>query len=245
MYVSRPLLFIGIGLLTIPISFVVALLQSGVVRAGTLAGVDPGGEDGGIRVSVVVGLSTLLTLFGIAFVFAACTRAIAEIDAGREVDVRRAYRMALGSALPVFGALGIAIVVVTLLGLSLFLIPLAVWLVVRWALLVPAAELEGCSALGALRRSGSLVRRQWLKVASLVIAAALLAILAGPLLGALLLLLVDLPFGVVNVVAGIVYAVAMPFVAATTTYVYYDTLVRERLDTSSGAPDELPAEISI
>ena len=30
--------------------------------------------------------------------------------------------------------------------------------------------------------------------------------------------------------AGLVYAVAMPFVGIATTYVYYDTLVRERLD---------------
>jgi hypothetical protein len=34
----------------------------------------------------------------------------------------------------------------------------------------------------------------------------------------------------------------MPFVGLTTTYVYYDTLVRERLDDGS-AVTELPAEI--
>ena len=35
----------------------------------------------------------------------------------------------------------------------------------------------------------------------------------------------------------------MPFGASATTYVYYDTLVRERLAETAPAPDELPAEI--
>jgi hypothetical protein len=35
----------------------------------------------------------------------------------------------------------------------------------------------------------------------------------------------------------------MPFVGITTTYVYYDTLVRERLHEAEPAPGELPAEI--
>jgi ABC-type sulfate transport system permease subunit len=80
-------------------------------------------------------------------------------------------------------------------------------------------------------------------VGTLVAGAGFLAIAAGPFLGALLILLVDAPFALVNVVAGLVYAVAMPFVGVTTTYVYYDTLVRERLDETATAPRELPAEI--
>ena len=84
---------------------------------------------------------------------------------------------------------------------------------------------------------------QWLKVGTLVVVAAAIAIVAGPLLGALLILLVDAPFGLVNVLAGLVYAVAMPFVGIATTYVYYDTLVRERLEETEAPAAELPAEI--
>jgi hypothetical protein len=124
---------------------------------------------------------------------------------------------------------------------SIILLPIAVWLVVRWALVVPTVELEDCRALGALRRSGELVRRQWLKVGTLVAAAALIAVAAGPLLGALLILFAGAPFGLVNVVAGLVYAVAMHFVGVATTYVYYDTFVRERLEEAE-PPSVLPAE---
>jgi hypothetical protein len=243
MYVSRPRLFLGLGLLAIPVTFVVAGLQSVLIRATSLVGISPDGEGGGIRVALAVGIGTVLTLLALGFVQAASARAIAEIDAGRGVSVLGAYGMALDSIRPLLGALVIAVTVVTVLWLSLFLIPIAIWLVVRWALLVPVAELEERSALEALQRSAELVRREWLKAGTLVAAAAFLAVVAGPLLGALLILLVDAPFELVNVVAGLVYAVAMPLVGITTTYVYYDTLVRERLDESVPAAGELPAEI--
>jgi hypothetical protein len=243
MYASRPRLFLGLGLLAIPVTFVVAGLQSVLIRATSLVGISPDGEGGGFRVGLAVGIGTVLTLLALGFVQAASARAIAEIDAGRGVSVLGAYGMALDSIRPLLGALVIAVTVVTVLWLSLFLIPIAIWLVVRWALLVPVAELEERSALEALRRSAELVRREWLKAGTLVAAAAFLAVVAGPLLGALLILLVDAPFELVNVVAGLVYAVAMPLVGITTTYVYYDTLVRERLDESVPTAGELPAEI--
>jgi hypothetical protein len=49
------------------------------------------------------------------------------------------------------------------------------------------------------------------------------------------------PFALVNIVAGLVYVVAMPFVALATSYAYFDARVREEL--SSREPDLLPAEI--
>jgi hypothetical protein len=47
----------------------------------------------------------------------------------------------------------------------------------------------------------------------------------------------------VNVVAGVIYAVTMPFVALTTAYVYFDARVRTEL--ADEAPAQLPAEISL
>ena len=44
-----------------------------------------------------------------------------------------------------------------------------------------------------------------------------------------------------NVVAGVIYAVTMPFVALTTTYVYFDRRVADEL--GEPARSELPAEI--
>ena len=69
-------------------------------------------------------------------------------------------------------------------------------------------------------------------------------LVAGPLLGVVLILVTDAPFWLVNVVAGVVYAVAMPFVALTTTYVYFDARTRTELE-GEPAPGVLPAEIAL
>ena len=72
---------------------------------------------------------------------------------------------------------------------------------------------------------------------------ALLALAAGPLVGALLIALTDVPLAMLNVVAGVVYALAMPFVALTTTYVYFDARVSEELEPAM--PETLPAEVEL
>ena len=100
---------------------------------------------------------------------------------------------------------------------------MAIWLGGRWLLLAQAVELEGMSAVGGLRRSSALVRGRWLRVASLVGVGALIALVLGPFLGALLILLTSAPLALMNVVAGVVYALTMPFVALTTSYVYFDS----------------------
>jgi len=67
---------------------------------------------------------------------------------------------------------------------------------------------------------------------------------AGPLIGTLLILATDAPFWLVNVLAGIIYTVAMPFVALTTAYVYFDARTRQEL-VDERSPAELPAEIEL
>jgi hypothetical protein len=244
MYVDRILLFVGIGLLLVPIALLVSLLQALLLHATSVVGVQTGGEDSGVLAFFVLAIGTALTLLGLGLVQAATARALVEIDEGAPIGPVRAYRLAADSVAPLFGALVLAAVVVSLLASSLFLLPVAVWLAGRWALIVPAIELEGASAFGALRRSGRLVRRRWLKVSSLIVVGGAAAILVGPLLGVLLILVTDAPFWLVNVVAGVFYAVTMPFVALTTAYVYFDARVRGEL-AGEHEPAELPAEIEL
>lgn len=245
MYLGRPRLFIGIGLVTIPISIVVALIQSGVLGVAGLIGLAPSGEGGGIRAELVLAVGGILTLFGLAFVQAAAARAMVEVDAGRDVGVVRAFRLTLDSVRSLLGAAAIAVPIVTLLTLTVILIPVAAFLAVRWALFVPCVELEGCGAVRSLRRSGSLVRREWWKVLSLVVVTSFLVIIVGPVAGGLLLLGTSVPYAFVNVVAGLLYAVLMPLIGITTTYVYFDTRTREELATREPSVAELPAEIAL
>jgi hypothetical protein len=244
MYRHRLGLFVGIGLLLVPISLFVAVLQTAVLTLSSIAGISNEGQGGGILVLLVVAFGTALTLLGIGLVQAATARALVEIDAGRPVGALRAYRLAAGSVVPLLGALVIAALTVLLLASSLFLLPVAIWLAVRWALIAPVIALEELSAVQALRRSGRLVEKDWLKVGSLTIVGAAVALVSGPLVGALLIILTDAPLQSLDAVAGIIYALAMPFVALTTAYVYFDTRVRAELGVVPG-PDRLPAEIEL
>ncbi|MFL5979259.1 MAG: hypothetical protein ACJ76O_11630 [Gaiellaceae bacterium] len=243
MYVDRLGLFLGIGLLVLPISLLVTLLQAFVLHATSILGIQTGDGSNGLLSFVVLAIGTALTLLGLGLVQAATARALVELDRGERVGPVRAYRLASDELGRLFAALVIAVLAVSLLASTFFLLPVAVWLAGRWALLVPAAELEAGSALGALRRSGRLVRGRWLKVASLIVAGGAVVLVAGPLLGVVLILATAAPFWLVNVVAGIVYALTMPFVALTTAYVYFDARIRTELE--GEYPAQLPAEIEL
>ena len=244
MYMARFPLFVGIGVVFVPIALLVSLLQALVLHATNVLGVQTAGESNGLVAVVVLAIGTSLTLLALGVTQAATARVLVEIDEGRPIGALRAYRLAADSVAPLLGALLVATVIVSLLASSIFLLPIAVWLAGRWALIAPAIELERVSALRALRRSGRLVHRRWLKVASLIVLGGGLVLVAGPLVGVGLILGTDAPFWLVNVIAGIVYALAMPFVALTTGYLYFDARARQEA-VDEADPAELPAEFGL
>ena len=169
--------------------------------------------------------------------------ALVHLDEGRSIGPIGAYRIAIRKLRPLLGSLALAVAAWFLLSASTILFPLAIWLAVRWGLLGQVVELEARTGAGALRRSSELVRGRWLHVASLVGVGTVLAFAAGPILGALLILATDAPLPLLNVVAALVYALTLPFVALTTSYVYFDA--RTRFELQARDPDKLPAEIEL
>jgi hypothetical protein len=244
MYVRRPRLFLGIGVLLIPLGVLISILQALVIGGFGLVAVDVTGESAGALVLLVLAVGTTLALLGFALVQAATVRALVEIDRGRSIGPIHAYRLALQKVGPLLRGLGIAAAAWVALTATGVLIPVAIWLAVRWILLAQVVELEERAGVGGLRRSAELVRRRWLRVATLVGIGAVLALAAGPFLGALLILLTDAPPPLLNIIAGVVYALAMPFIALTNSYVYFDARVRHEL-APERAPDELPAEVEL
>jgi hypothetical protein len=244
MYRRRVALFLGMGVLLVPISLLITLLQAVILHATSIFGIQTGGESSGLAAFLALTIGTTMTLLGLGLVQAATARALVVLDRGEDVGVLDAYRLAFDSVVPLFGALLVATLAVSLLASTFYLVPIAVWLAGRWALAVPVVELEEARAVGALRRSGELVRGHWLKVGSLIVAGGAVVLVVGPLLGALLILVTDAPFWLVNVVAGVIYAVTMPFVALTTAYVYFDARVRLELE-GEHLVAKLPAEIGL
>ena len=244
MYRERWRLFLAIGVLFIPLAAVISLLEAVVLGGFGLLGLDATGESAGAFVLLVVAVGATLTLLGVTLVQAAIAGALLEIDEGKRPGPIHAYRLAFAKLRPLAGSLVVAVAVCVALTATALLIPIAVWLAVRWALLAQAVAVEDRSALNALRRSVELVRGRWFRVASLVGAGAVIVLVAGPLLGALLIIATDAPLPLLNVVAGVVYALAVPFVALTTTYVYLDARVRLELEPPD-ARAELPSELDL
>ena len=87
-----------------------------------------------------------------------------------------------------------------------------------------------------MRHGGS----RWARSA---VSGAALALIAGPLVGAVLILLTRSRSCWLNLIAGVVYAIALPFVAITTTYLYFDVRVRDEV--AEEASGTLPAEIVV
>ncbi len=244
MYVKRPGLFLGLGVLLVPIAFAITLVQWLLLEGIDLVGVVTGEAAGSwALLAAIVGLT--LTLLGLGLVQAAAACALVELDAGRPIGAVGAYRLAWQHIRPLLGAIALWVAVWVVLTATVFLIPVAVWLAVRWALVAPVVVLEGRRRpLPALRRSGELVRHRWIRVASLVGVSGALALLLGPLFGAILIFVSDVPLAFLNIVAGLVYALAMPFVALVTGYVYFDGRARFELEPKVRV-SELPAEIQL
>jgi hypothetical protein len=243
MYVKRPALMLGLGVLLIPISFLITFLQWVLLGGlGLLGSVT--GEAASVFAFLAVIVGASLTFLGLGLVQAATACALVEIDAGRPIGAVAAYRLALQRFRPLVRAVALYVAVWVVLTGTVILIPVAIWLAIRWCLAAPVVELEDRRAYASLRRSGELVRHRWIRVGSLVGVSGAVAILAGPLLGAILIFLTETPLAFLNVVAGVVYALAMPFVALVTAYVYFDARTRVELEPIERI-DELPAEIQL
>ena len=249
MTLAHPRVFLGIGLLFLPAGILISLLQALIFRVGFLDSlVTAAGERNAFVASLAFGFGVVISLFVVGIVQAATARAVAGIDAGRPVSAASAYRAVLVDARPLLIALAIAVAALIVLNLTIFLIPVAVYLIVRWALLAVVIGVEGApvSGLGALRRSSSLTQGHWWRAGSLTLGVLGLALLSGPFIGALALLLTGASFNVVNLIAAVVYVVVMPFAAVVMTYLYFDLRVRHQLEAADPARrGELPSELTV
>ena len=142
---------------------------------------------------LAVAIGTAFTILGLALVQAATACALVDIDSEKErPDPVTAYRQAFSRTKPLLGSVAIVAVVWALCTWTAFLIPIGIWLAVRWALVAQVVELKGqprdrrpCTGVRSSRAGtggGS---------ESIVSTSTGLAIVAGPFVGAMLILLTD------------------------------------------------------
>ena len=224
---ENPRTFIGIGAVFIPVSMVAAAVQWVLFHRTGLAGfVDLDGKRGAITAFLALLIGDLGGVFAAAAVTGAVSAALHELDADRPVRALRAYRLAGRNARALVGATALQFALILLLVLSVIGIPFAVYYFIRTSLFAQACVLEDHSVIGSLRASARLIRRHWWRTFGFTAMIDIIAILSGPLLGVLILLLTPGSLTLINLTGSIVYTLVVPYAAIALTLYYFDLQAR-------------------
>lgn len=239
-YKRSPRVFLGIGLIFLPLGLLITLIQWIAFRvAGFAALVDEAGERNAFVATLALGLGVLISLLGFAVAQAATAWALTRIDAGETVRPGAAYRAILPRLRPLLLSLAVVVVVQLILDLTIVLIPVAIFLLGRWALFAVLAGRDEEGGRGLLRRSATLSHGHWWRVASIGIGVTAVAFLVGPLLGLLALVATSASFNVINIISAVVYVALLPYPAIAMTYLAGD--LRARHAAEDARPDPAPA----
>jgi hypothetical protein len=244
MYFGHPRLFLMIGLLFFPLGALISGLQYLVFRVGGLNGlVASAGSTNAVVDFLAIMLGIVFTVFGLAVIQSATAIAMVEIDRGRDVTARIAYKKTFPKLRSLLGTVLIVALALTIVSFTAIGTLVAVFLIVRWSFLAQVLVLEDTSGVTGLHRSAQLVKGSWWRVASMILFVTVVALLLGPLFGTVLLFLTSASFNFVNLVSGVIYAIVLPYAAIATTYLYFDLRVadRERSSTEESG-DVLPEQ---
>jgi hypothetical protein len=225
LYRRRPLTFLAIGAVYLPVMLIAALFEHLLVRSTGLDGLTQNSGNPLVG-GVVLALGSLASLAGWFVVLAGVAIAVVELDRVSRVSLPVVVARLAGRWRCLLAVAVALVLAVTVLVIPVVTVPLAVVLVVRNGLGVQAAVLEDGEWRAALRRSRQLTRGHSWRVA--VLGTVLIGIVAvlGPLAGVAVLLGLQASVTVANLVSGFVYAVTVPFVALCLTYLFLDLRVR-------------------
>jgi hypothetical protein len=206
-----------VGLVFVPVGILAAGIQAALVR---LPGIGPFAEllgDDGAGVAVAVLAGTVEGVVATILVHAVVASMLRAEDDGEDLDVLAAYRAQLRRWREIVSAALWMLVTLTALTATVIGLPFAVRLLVRWGFVGTAVADEGVGGRAALRASGRGVDGRWWRSAAVLAVSSGVAIAAGPVVGFLLMLLTDLPLGLVNVVGSVVYVVTVPLAGLAVT----------------------------
>ena len=230
-YRHRRRVLLALGALFIPVAMVEVVLQEVVLRLTPLGAlVDTAGDNSLVSAAAALIVGGAGHLVATAVVLAGTAGVVGMLDAGRPAGPREAYRLLSERLLPALGVLAIASIAIVLLTLTVVGIPLAVILIVRWAVATQACVIERLPAREALRRSRELTLGRWWRTARLAALVNVLGAISGPVVGIVLLFTTGLPLVTINAVSSLIFVVAMPFVGIAMALLYGDLVAAERED---------------
>lgn len=202
---------------------------------------------------VMIFVSSLITIL----VSGALSYASAEVVLGRTITTNAAYQHTLSKYFPLLVCYIIYLFVCTGLAITCIGIPFSVFLLIRWGVYSLPILIENHSALGALRRSGELVKTMWWRVFGIVLAMLLIYLMIQSILsnsfGIVFFLLTDISglqdlgiletimkvfaptpdvigwglYFIRSLVTTAIEAITIPIITIGSTLLYFDLRVRK------------------
>jgi hypothetical protein len=163
---------------------------------------------------------------GFAIVGGAVVAYLRLLEAGGEGGARASYRALYPRLWRVILGQLLAIVLAGLLLFTVIGIPFAIYFYFAWQLIQQEIIFKDASIRDAFRGSAALVRGHWWRTVAVTGILSLLALVAGPLLGFVLIFL-NLSPVLVNLIGSVVFALLIPYVAIGRTLLYFDLTARE------------------
>jgi hypothetical protein len=216
-------LMLGIGLLLIPVGAVAAVIQQVVFEwtpLGTLVATAASDRLFGVIVALLLG--SLAAVFAIAVVQGTVAAALAAVERGERPGALAAYRAVLPQVPAILRGTVRTVALVSLLALTVVGVPLALRVGVRRALVPQAVVHEGLRTSDAVRRARTLVTGNAVRVGILAAVANIVVSVGAPLLATLVLLVLSPPLGVVNLLAGLLGVVFVPYAGIVLTLLFHD-----------------------
>jgi hypothetical protein len=215
--------FLGIGMLAIPIGIVfniIMVLLAKLPPVEWLLRVLDDSASGKMTIAAIVGGAQQVAMTLI--VVPAVLVAMKEIRAGYTPGVWRSLRGGLTYLPAMATALVIYIVTLGLAALSILLAPVAIYVAVRWLFYPQAVVLDDRRpGWEGLRGSWAVTRRRWVQTLGSTIGFLILALVPGPLIGVVILILGGSRVQFANFVSSFLYGLLLPLAYIGLTMVYH------------------------
>jgi hypothetical protein len=227
-YRSRPALFIGIGLMAIPLGALAAIAQHllfGVTGLASLT--DVASDDPVIGALAAVLFGAFTTLIAATLVYAACAEALDRMDEGEQPDALDAYRGIAPALLPLAWATLRVVIVTGLLVVTVIGIPFAVVYLIRKTVTVQSILIEERGGTSGLKRSSELVRGSEPRVFAIGALVNGTVALLGPIIGVAMMFVTSASLGVINLVSALVYVFVLPAAGIAIALLFYDLRIRK------------------
>lgn len=200
------------------------IIASVVIPLGFAGAVFQSTIDDRVTQSVVAFLIALLQAATSLLAAGALIAALADIDAGRQVEFSRAYDVAFQRFWTLAGAILRSIFHVFLFFITIVGIPWGIQRMVRWLFIEQAVILDGTSARAALSYSADAVEGSWWRTLGIWIVIGIITAVPASIITGIFSLA---PVIISAAVSGAVNAALLPFGATAATLLYFDLNARK------------------